>query len=180
MNIVSIFKKLFTPSSNSSYEDGRNDLELVNALVEQEKLEMDVPMDLYIPQKEEELQAVQTPTEQNVIVHEDIENVSKTSLLDNGNYMAIADALSSLMEEIEDVDGISSTELADVVKSRLQEGFLISGAELISEDKEFNAIRHIPVPAAMVKQGTLIEKIIEPGIMIDNKVIRKAKVIIKK
>lgn len=102
------------------------------------------------------------------------------SLLDNTNYMSMADSLASLMEEIEDMGDLPSTELMEIVKSRLQEGFLISGAELISEDKEFDAIRHVPVPAAMVKRGAPIERTIEPGIIIDGKVIRKAKVEIKK
>ena len=101
------------------------------------------------------------------------------SLLDNSNYMSIVESLTSLMQEIEDEEDLPSQEVADLVKSRIQEGLLLSGAELISEDKEFDAIRHIPVPAAMVKPGTPIKKIIEPGIVVGNRVIRKAKVIIK-
>lgn len=117
----------------------------------------------------------------NVSAKEDNPSVqTETSLLDNASYMSLADSLTSLMEEIEDVGDLSSSELVEIVKCRLQEGFLISGAELIAEDKVFDAIRHTPVPPAMVKQGAPIEKTIEPGIIINDKVIRKAKVEMKK
>lgn len=110
---------------------------------------------------------------------EDIQDES-SSLLDNSNYMSIVESLTSLMQEIEDVEDLPSQEVADLVKSRIQEGLLLSGAELIAEDKEFDVLRHQPIPAAMIKKGEPIDSIIEPGILIENKVVRKAKVTIKR
>ena len=103
-----------------------------------------------------------------------------SSLLDNSNYMSIVESLTSLMQEIEDIEDLPSQEVADLVKSRIQESLLLSGAELIAEDKEFDVLRHQPIPAAMIKKGEPIDSIIEPGILIENKVIRKAKVTIKR
>lgn len=212
MGIFSFLKKIIFPFPNHKEEKGRDDIELANFSVEQERL----LMNLELPPTHNDEDSVsisdsdtKTPTEENVnrfepimdteesdrtLVQQSVEETDVTdiqtqqedgqgesgSLLDNSNYMSIVESLTFLMQEIEDAEGLPSQEVVDLVKSRIQEGLLLSGAELIAEDKEFDVLRHQPIPAAMIKKGAPIDSIIEPGILIENKVIRKAKVTIKK
>lgn len=209
MKFFSLIKKIFYPFSNDTYknEEGRNNIELANMQVEQETHDLDLisipnESEAVEPQTSQtdigvepeglidlikddancvyktDYQNKEVP-DKNTSEIDNTENGKSRSLLDNKSYMSLAESLTSLMEELEDTNGLSQEELVEIIKSRLQEGFLISGAELILEDKEFNAIRHIPVPPAMIKRGTPIERTIEPGIMVGDRVIRKAKVKIK-
>lgn len=125
-------------------------------------------------------QCVEETSITDILTQQEDGHDESSSLLDNSNYMSIVESLTSLMQEIEDVEDLPSQEVADLVKSRIQEGLLLSGADLIAEDKEFDVLRHQPIPAAMIKKGEPIDSIIEPGILIENKVIRKAKVTIKR
>lgn len=117
--------------------------------------------------------------EDKIVINDDNDNNDKTCLLDNKPYMKMAESLCSLINEIEhDFSELSSSELVDMVKERIRQCFVLSGADLIIDDKEFDIIRHTPVPAAMINKGTTIESFIEPGIIVENKVLRRAKVII--
>lgn len=212
MNIISLIKKIFFPSSNHKEEKGRDDIELANFPVEQEHLSMNLELlpthndegrvpisdsDTITPTEEsddriepiKDTEESDRPLDQQCVEETSITDIQtqqedvhdeSSSLLDNSNYMSIVESLTSLMQEIDDIEDLSSQEVADLVKSRIQESLLLSGAELIAEDKEFDVLRHQPIPAAMIKKGELIDSIIEPGILIENKVIRKAKVTIKR
>lgn len=204
MKILSFIKKLFGGSTGYQEPDRRN-LDLANMSVEPgtTELKVEAPFvgdvaetpvttnEVSVAEESNRVTELIAETEAadeevnkpDVLIEEKKPEIksANTSLLDNKPFMAITESLNGMLDELEDdVNDMSSQEVFEIVKSRVQEGLLLSGAELISEDKKFDVLRHKPVPAAMVKKGTPIEGTLEAGIVIGDKVIRKAKVQIKK
>lgn len=99
-----------------------------------------------------------------------------TSLLDNASYMSLAESCCELFKELEKLQSEDNFELIDLVKSRIKEGLFLSGAEPIAEETTYDVIRHTAVGKTIVRKGTPIISTIEPGVIIGDKVMIKAKV----
>lgn len=99
-----------------------------------------------------------------------------TSLLDNSPYMSLADSCCDLVKELDKLKSEDNQELVDLVNSRIKEGLISSGAEPIAEESTYDVIRHTAVGRSIVRKGTPISSTIEPGVVIDDKVMIKAKV----
>lgn len=99
-----------------------------------------------------------------------------TSLLDNAPYMSMAESCCDLFKELEKLQSEDNFELIDLVKNRIKEGLFLSGAEPIAEETSYDVIRHTVVEKTIVRKGTPIISTIEPGVIIGDKVMIKAKV----
>lgn len=99
-----------------------------------------------------------------------------TSLLDNSPYMSLADSCCDLIKELDKLKSEDNQELVDLVNSRIKEGLISSGAEPIAEETSYDVIRHSAIGKSIVRKGTPITSIIEPGVAIGDKVMIKAKV----
>lgn len=102
------------------------------------------------------------------------------SLLDDTAYMALAEKCCDIISELETIHTEENADMSDLVKTRIKEALLCSGAEPISDETSFDILRHKAEGKSIVRKGTPISATIEPGIAIGDKVMIKAKVEIKK
>ena len=102
------------------------------------------------------------------------------SLLDNIPYMQLAEQCCQMHQELErqrnQVTDPTYLDFIALQQSRIREALLLSGANYIDGEKEFNLIRHTPSSTGIITNGIPIEETIEPGIEIDGRVMIKAKV----
>lgn len=102
------------------------------------------------------------------------------SLLDNQAYMALVAQCMNIYDELGRIKGQTSDEniqnFIRMQKGRIREALMLTGGKVIDEEKEFNLLRHEPVPMAIANNGDLIEETLVSGIEIEDRVIIKAKV----
>lgn len=113
---------------------------------------------------------------------QDEENVSQPcddSLLDDTAYMVLAEKCCDIISELDTIQTNENADLSDLVKTRIKEALLCSGAEPIVDETSFDILRHKVEGKSIVRKGTPISSTIEPGIAIGDKVMIKAKVKIK-
>ena len=101
------------------------------------------------------------------------------TLLDDTAYMALAEKCCDIISELETIQTEENADMSDLVKMRIKEALLCSGAEPISDETSFDILRHKAEGKSIVRKGTPISTTIEPGIAIGDKVMIKAKVRIK-
>ena len=114
---------------------------------------------------------------------QDEENVSQPcehTLLDDTAYMALAEKCCDIISELETIQTEENADMSDLVKTRIKEALLCSGAEPISDETSFDILRHKAEGKSIVRKGTPISTTIEPGIAIGDKVMIKAIVKIKR
>lgn len=114
---------------------------------------------------------------------QDEENVSQPcehTLLDDTAYMALAEKCCDIVSELETIQTEENADMSDLVKTRIKEALLCSGAEPISDETSFDILRHKAEGKSIVRKGTPISTTIEPGIAIGDKVMIKAIVKIKR
>lgn len=102
------------------------------------------------------------------------------TLLDDTAYMALAGKCCDIISELDAIQTVENADMSDLVKTRIREALLCSGAEPISDETSFDILRHKAEGKSIVRKGTPISATIEPGIAIGDKVMIKAKVEIKK
>lgn len=102
------------------------------------------------------------------------------SLLDDAAYMALAEKCCDIISELDTIQTEENADMSDMVKTRIKEALLCSGAEPISDESSFDILRHKAEGKSIVRKGTPISATIEPGVAIGDKVMIKAKVEIKK
>lgn len=102
------------------------------------------------------------------------------SLLDDTAYMVLAEKCCDIISELDTIHTEENADMSDLVKTRIKEALLCSGAEPISDETSFDILRHKAEGKSIVRKGTPISATIEPGIAIGDKVMIKAKVEIKK
>lgn len=134
------------------------------------------------------LQLQEDETEKDTGFHQDVEleevvsQEEQPSLLDNYEYMNLAQQCCDMLGELDRMCNLVQDDQVKKFilqqKNRIREALLLSGASLINEDTEFNMLRHQSVNAEVVKNGTPIAETIEAGVEIDRRVMVKAKVII--
>lgn len=102
------------------------------------------------------------------------------ALLDDTAYMALAEKCCNIISELDTIQTEENADMSDLVKARIKEALLCSGAEPISDETSFDILRHKAEGKSIVRKGTPISATIEPGIAIGDRVMIKAKVEIKK
>lgn len=102
------------------------------------------------------------------------------TLLDDTPYMALAEKCCNIISELDTIQTEENADMSDLVKTRIREALLCSGAVPISDETSFDILRHKAEGKSIVHKGTPISATIEPGIAIGDKVMIKAKVEIKK
>lgn len=105
------------------------------------------------------------------------------SLLDNIKYIKLIECHCEIIKELERyrtrVTCDEALEIIDIISSRLYETAYLSGATPIKDEAEFDSLRHISTPLSMPKNGELIERTIESGIAVEERVFIRAKVVLK-
>ena len=101
-------------------------------------------------------------------------------LTDDTAYMALAEKCCDIISELETIQTEENADMSDLVKTRIKEALLCSGAEPISDETSFDILRHKAEGKSIVRKGTPISTTIEPGIAIGDKVMIKAIVKIKR
>ena len=116
------------------------------------------------------------PVEQELLL---TEYDCQTSLLDNSEYMSLAQQCCDMLKELDVMyKQIPNDQVKKFVlqqKTRIREALILSGATLIDEETEFNLLRHQSVNGGIVKNGTPITETVEPGVEIEGRVMIKAK-----
>lgn len=102
------------------------------------------------------------------------------TLLDDTAYMALAEKCCDIISELETIQTEENADMSDLVKTRIKEALLCSGAEPISDETSFDILRHKTEGKSIVRKGTPLSTTVEPGIAIGDKVMIKAIVKIKR
>lgn len=125
-------------------------------------------------------------TASNAVTHDAIKEKEivhqyrDTSLIDNAAYMSLAEKCCDIISELDSITTNENADMSDLIKMRIKEALLCSGAEPISDESTFDILRHKAEGKSIVRKGTPISSTIEPGIAIGDKVMVKAKVKIKR
>lgn len=184
---LNMFVKNMTGANNKKEDSVSSPLNICDMPVQQEEFTTIKERDELIidsPQIETEKsedvlevlsQSVEPKTE------EDSAEEEQKSLLDNSEYMALAQQCCDMLSELDRMQNqIKNEEVFEFIsmqKSRIREALMLSGATLIDEETEFNMLRHQSVEGGIVKNGTLISEFVEAGVEIDGRVMVKGKVI---
>jgi len=109
--------------------------------------------------------------------------IEPISPLENKPFVKLVEECIDLMNEFESyTERLESEEgkmMAQMIVRRLQESLERSGLERIDDEKEpFTILKHKPEPMMPVAEGKTLKGIIAPGLAIENRVFRKAKVLI--
>lgn len=146
--------------------------------VESQVAEEPVAVTVSEPEASEEPKDMEEPLEQDVLP---TEQDSQPSLLDNSEYMSLAQQCCDMLKELDVMyKQIPNDQVKNFIlqqKTRIREALILSGATLIDEETEFNLLRHQSVNGGIVKNGTLITETVEPGVEIEGRVMIKAKVL---
>lgn len=172
-------------SKDSGEETTAASIDICNMPVKQESFSS--PMKELNASQTEERQGVEDAEEVEAI-NETIEDtelqnsqfIEQTSLLDNADYMTLAQQCCDMLGELDRMyNQVSNDQLKSFIvqqKSRIREALMLSGATLIDEETEFNMLRHQSVEGGIVKNGTPIREFVEAGVEIDGRVMVKGKV----
>lgn len=181
-------------SKDSVEETTAASIDICNMPVEQEsffspKEELNpLQTEEFLSEQAEERQRVENSEEVEAI-NETIEEtatqgsqpIEQTSLLDNADYMTLAQQCCEMLGELDRMyNQVSNDQLKSFIiqqKSRIREALMLSGATLIDEETEFNMLRHQSVEGGIVKNGTPISEFVEAGVEIDGRVMVKGKIL---
>jgi molecular chaperone GrpE (heat shock protein) len=105
---------------------------------------------------------------------------TRESLLDNSAFMALVEQQLQLMKRVQAMQSMYAEERVKVVLEQIQadlhSALEIAGAQRIETDIRFDPLRHEPVPMRIVATGVPIATVLEPGLIIENRVLIKARV----
>jgi molecular chaperone GrpE (heat shock protein) len=105
---------------------------------------------------------------------------TRESLLKNSAFMALVEQQLQLMKRLEAMQSMYAEESVKVVLEQIQadlhSALEIAGAQRIEVDTRFDPLRHEPVPMRIVATGVPIITVLEPGLIIENRVLKKARV----
>ncbi len=102
------------------------------------------------------------------------------SLLQNGPFIKLVEELCEIMKEFDGYSNRVQTEEAKIIVNQileqLQESLERSGLTRFENENTYSILRHIPVPMAKINEGETISETLSPGLSIENRIFRKAKV----
>jgi molecular chaperone GrpE (heat shock protein) len=111
------------------------------------------------------------------------ESIQEPTLSDNRPFVKLAEECAGLMNEFDGYNQRLETEegkmMVELLVKRMQELLERAGLERIDNENEpFSILKHKPDPMMPVAEGATLREIISPGLAIENRVFRKAKVLI--
>ena len=111
-----------------------------------------------------------------------VESKREESLLDNRPLVKLAENVVRLGDDIArhlPTLSAEAAEFAQYVSGRLDEMLLRCGLEPIEDETEFHIVRHQAVPPGNIPNGTPITATLVPGLRLEEKVLRRAKVAVE-
>lgn len=107
-----------------------------------------------------------------------------SSLLDNKPLVKMFAECTDLLNELDDLAKKLKSEseqfLLQMVREKIRTALILSGGTLIDGDEAFDIIRHFSVNYNHANNGMPIQEFVESGIMLEDRVFIRAKVILKK
>jgi hypothetical protein len=108
--------------------------------------------------------------------------IEQPSLLQNHPFIKLVEECIDIMNEFDGYTNRLETEegrlMAKLVVRHLQESLERSGLSRIENEETFSILRHVPVPMIPVADGEPLERTVMSGLSIENRVFRKAKVVV--
>ena len=109
---------------------------------------------------------------------EESEEPVTASLLDNKPLVKMFEECASIIKKLEQIrpafESDDSQELINTVREQLVQAMILSGGKTINNEKEFNTLRHKCLKGIRANDGDKIIKMLEPGVMLEERVFVKA------
>lgn len=100
------------------------------------------------------------------------------SLLDNKPLVKMFEECASIIKKLEQIrpafESDDSQDLINTVREQLVQAMMLSGGKTINNEKEFNTLRHKCLKGIRANDGDKIIKMLEPGVMLEERVFVKA------
>lgn len=100
------------------------------------------------------------------------------SLLDNKPLVKMFEECASVIKKLEQIrpafESDDSQDLINTVREQLVQAMMLSGGKTINNEKEFNTLRHKCLKGIRANDGDKIIKMLEPGVMLEERVFVKA------
>ncbi|UZJ40278.1 hypothetical protein OO006_07790 [Prosthecochloris sp. SCSIO W1101] len=101
------------------------------------------------------------------------------NLLDNKSWTKLVEEFCTMQKEFDDYsdryDG-ESKEICEIASERIQEILVRNGLDSIDHADVFDIKLHKPVPFRQISHRTAVQKVIKPGLRLENRVFKKATV----
>lgn len=109
---------------------------------------------------------------------EESEEPVTASLLDNKPLVKMFEECASIIKKLEQIrpafKSDDSQDLINTVREQLVQAMMLSGGKTINNEKEFNTLRHKCLKGIRANDGDKIIKMLEPGVMLEERVFVKA------
>ncbi len=109
---------------------------------------------------------------------EESEEPVTASLLDNKPLVKMFEECASIIKKLEQIrpafESDDSQDLINTVREQLVQAMMLSGGKTINNEKEFNTLRHKCLKGIRANDGDKIIKMLEPGVMLEERVFVKA------
>lgn len=109
---------------------------------------------------------------------EESEEPVTASLLDNKPLVKMFEECASIIKKLEQIrpafKSDDSQDLINTIREQLVQAMMLSGGKTINNEKEFNTLRHKCLKGIRANDGDKIIKMLEPGVMLEERVFVKA------
>lgn len=109
---------------------------------------------------------------------EESEEPVTASLLDNKPLVKMFEECASIIKKLEQIrpafESDDSQDLINTVREQLVQAMMLSGGKTINNEKVFNTLRHKCLKGIRANDGDKIIKMLEPGVMLEERVFVKA------
>lgn len=123
---------------------------------------------------------VETDSTEQGISHEE---PAISSLLDNKPLVKLFSECADVLKELDGFSKDFKSEreqfLLEMVRDKIVSALLLSGGKAIDGDTSYDILRHVALNQSDVKDGSEIEEIVSPGVMLEDRVFIRAMVNIK-
>lgn len=106
-----------------------------------------------------------------------------SSLLDNKPLVKLFSECADVLKELDGFSKDFKSEreqfLLEMVRDKIVSALLLSGGKAIDGDTSYDILRHVALNQSDVKDGSEIEEIVSPGVMLEDRVFIRAMVNIK-
>lgn len=150
---------------------------------------LDEPQTLFVipPEKHVEPLEVNAPSVENVsigteVVVTDEETVVNSTMVSNEEFLSLCRRLAEMVKQYDMMakqmpDG-EAKDLLDDMSEQIISSMVLGGCQAITQETKFDAIRHRPVPYAVVEDGSPIQSTIRVGVSINGQVLIPAVVLL--
>ena len=122
----------------------------------------------------------ETDSTEQGISHEEL---AISSLLDNKPLVKLFSECADVLKELDGFSKDFKSEreqfLLEMVRDKIVSALLLSGGKAIDGDTSYDILRHVALNQSDVKDGSEIEEIVSPGVMLEDRVFIRAMVNIK-